>query len=260
MDLRGFDRQYLGGLVALVTRPVRRMIFNVDRPVAKVDSMLVQYRPSGQNLLAQLCDLYGSDKGTLSATGHPYPWPAHSYADFYNMLFAHCRFAVRSVFECGIGSIREDLPANMGNRGKPGASLRVWRDYFPEATVVGADIDESILFEEDRIRTHHVDQADPASIRAMWAQEPIREFDLMVDDGWHVFNAGRTLFENSFHLLRPGGLWIIEDVGEADLKKYMEYFDARDLDVGFVCLERKGLRLGDNCMVIIRADGVKREG
>ena len=35
---------------------------------------------------------------------------------------------------------------NMTASGKPGASLRVWRDYFNNAQVIGADIDKRILF------------------------------------------------------------------------------------------------------------------
>ena len=34
----------------------------------------------------------------------------------------------------------------MGIKGKPGASLRVWKDYFPNANIIGVDIDENILF------------------------------------------------------------------------------------------------------------------
>ena len=49
--------------------------------------------------------------------------------------------------------------------GKPGASLRVWRDYFPNAIIYGADIDKDILFAEERIKTFYIDQLDPVAIK-----------------------------------------------------------------------------------------------
>jgi hypothetical protein len=56
------------------------------------------------NRIAALCDLYGSDNGQLRDHGHPYDWPAHTYADYYAMLFDHCRQSVASDFECGLGT------------------------------------------------------------------------------------------------------------------------------------------------------------
>ena len=39
----------------------------------------------------------------------------------------------------------------MGTEGKPGASLRAFRDFCMNAEVIWADIDKRILFKEDRI-------------------------------------------------------------------------------------------------------------
>lgn len=56
----------------------------------------------------------------------------------------------------------------MGDYGPSGASLRVLRDYFPNALIVGADIDKSVLFQEARIKTCYVDQLDAESVRRLW--------------------------------------------------------------------------------------------
>ena len=111
-------------------------------------------KPGKESLLNALCDLHGSDKGEVLPTGHPYPWPSHSYADFIERHFGHCRGAIRAVFECGMGTTEAGVPGNMGTAGRPGASLRVWRDYFVNASIVGAYIDRSALFQEDRISTY----------------------------------------------------------------------------------------------------------
>ena len=47
------------------------------------------------NPLSELCDKYGSDKGELNNFQQPYPWPAHSYAEYYSRLFGHCRFNIK---------------------------------------------------------------------------------------------------------------------------------------------------------------------
>lgn len=216
------------------------------------DAIQIDYASDAPGVLASLCDRHGSDKGSRDPAGRPYPWPPHSYCDYYAMLFDHCRDRVRAVFECGLGTSNPTHDANMGPCARPGASLRVWRDYFPNAAIVGADIDRKILFTEARIRTHFVDQTDPEAIRAMWANEPIAGFDLMIDDGLHTGDAGICLFENSSHRLAQNGIWVIEDVTPENMTRYRDHFALRRWNVSFVRLERRGLALGDNSLVVVR--------
>ena len=103
-------------------------------------SYTVYYEKDQTNYLAQLCDKYGSDKGEIKTSGHPYIWPSHTYTDFVDGRFRHCRAVVKNVFECGLGTMDLSIKANMGVAGRPGASLRVWRDYFPNADIFGAAI------------------------------------------------------------------------------------------------------------------------
>ena len=70
---------------------------------------------------------------------------------------------IRNIFEIGLGTNYKNIVSNMGINGKPGASLRAFRDYCPNASVFGADIDKRILFEEERIKTFYVDQTDPVT-------------------------------------------------------------------------------------------------
>lgn len=210
------------------------------------------YNKNSASLLNGLCDKYGSDKGELTSVGHPYPWPSHSYADYIERIFGHCRQNLTKVFECGLGTNNPKLPSSMGAKGRPGASLRVWRDYFPAAQIIGVDVDKDILFEEERIATYHCDQTDPASIKAMWDRCGITDFDLMIDDGLHTFNAGRILFENCFDRLREGGLYIIEDVSVSSLLDFRAYFEGKPFRYEFVTLYRSVVPLGDNSLVVIR--------
>ena len=221
--------------------------------VMGIDSSLdVGYRTNPMCRLAALCDLHGSDKGSLRESGHAYPWRPHTYAAYYSRLFSHCRPHVRRVFECGLGTNNTALPSNMGPAGRPGASLRVWRDYFPNAEIVGADIDRDILFQEPRIATWHVDQTDPASIAALWARVGGAAFDFMVDDGLHAFAAGVCLFEHSIDRLAPHGLYVVEDVTLPDLDRYAAYFASRDYVVDYVRLHGRAVPETDNNLVVVR--------
>jgi hypothetical protein len=214
-------------------------------------SYTVFYEKDQTNYLAELCDKYGSDKGEIKPTGHPYRWRSHTYADFMCSRFGHCRAMVERVFECGIGTNNPSLTGNMGSQGKPGASLRVWRDYFPNAMIFGADIDSTILFEEERIKTFYFDQTAKTSIAQLWQKIGVSDFQLMIDDGLHRFEAGICLFENSISKLADNGYYIIEDVLPYDMLRYKSYFSQTKLKVEYVQLYRPGIPLGDNQLVVI---------
>lgn len=214
------------------------------------------YRKNYKCELSRLCDYYGSDKGEVGPTDHPYPWPSHTYADYYSSLFAHCRLKPTKVFECGLGTNNPDFTSSMGIHGKPGASLRVWKEYFPNATIYGADIDKDVLFEEPRIKTYYVDQLDPESISEMWREVGVRDFDFMVDDGLHTFEAGSTLFSNSISMLAKDGVYVIEDVSGSNLLEYDNFFSRLDYRVEFISLHRVGMPLDDNSLVVIRKNGL----
>ena len=76
------------------------------------------------------------------------------------------------------------IKSSMGSIGKPGASLRMWKDYF-QYNIYGADIDRDILFNEERINTYYVDQLNTESIKSMWKDIGLNDFDIIIDDGLH---------------------------------------------------------------------------
>lgn len=215
-------------------------------------SYIVHYEKPPKNLISELCDKYGSDKGSMRSGGHVYPWAAHSYADFYNDLFGHCRLAIKSVFECGIGTNEVNAPSSMGKDGKPGASLRVWREFFPNAEIFGADIARDILFDDERIKTFYVDQTNPTSIAEMWQAVDARDLDLIIDDGLHTFDAGVCFYESSINRLSSTGLYVIEDVKSADIEKFRSYFAGTGKHVSVVNLIRPNRKLGSNSLIVIR--------
>lgn len=215
-------------------------------------SIEVEYNKHKSNILSQYSESFGSDKGATSKDSiSPLPWNYHNYTDFYALLFDHCRQNITNVFELGIGTNNEDVPSSMTNAGKPGASLRMWREYFPNADIIGADIDSRILFEEDRISTFEVDQTSKKSIKEMW-DKINSQFDIMIDDGLHEYSANITFFENSFNKLKSGGIYIIEDVAHGQIKKYQEYFSKGGYNYMSIILNRPNSPVYSNCLIVIR--------
>ncbi len=187
--------------------------------------------PNQHTELHHLCQKHGTDKGHTDLATHPCGGLAgmnstHDYATIYDLLFAQKRRHIKNVLECGIGSSNLATDGSMAwasDAYKPGASLRMWQEYFPNAQIVGLDHDPACLFTDDRIETYQCDQTDPQSIGNFLAQIGDRKFDIIIDDGLHEFNAGVTLFENMIDRLEYDGVYVIEDVREIQYCEYAEF-------------------------------------
>ena len=47
-------------------------------------------------------------------------------------------------------------------------------------------------------------------------------FDIIIEDGLHTFEANKCFFENSIHKVKRGGIYIIEDITNIDLPKFIK--------------------------------------
>jgi hypothetical protein len=150
--------------------------------------------------LKPYCDREGSDKAN-----------SHDYHHLYGAILSR-REEITGVFEVGLGTNNLDVVSNMGSAGRPGASLRAFRAFLPHARIYGADVDRRILFEEERIKTFHVDQTDPESFAELGRQLPA-ELDLVIDDGLHSPNANLHTLAFGLGRIKAGGWMVIEDIG-----------------------------------------------
>jgi hypothetical protein len=91
--------------------------------------------------LCLLAKKYGTDK-----------YRAHAYTPIYYRLLGERAATIKRVLEIGIGK---------------GRGLRMWRDFFPAAEIVGVDIDRDKLIDEPRIKSYVADQASPAEMTAI---------------------------------------------------------------------------------------------
>jgi cephalosporin hydroxylase len=87
-----------------------------------------------------------------------------------------------------------------------GGSLKIWRDMFPEAQIVGVDVDPSCAEHAgENIAIHIGDQTDERFL------ETLGEFDIIIDDGGHKMSQQQVSFNLLMPRLAKGGIYVIED-------------------------------------------------
>jgi hypothetical protein len=143
-------------------------------------------------------------------------WGTHRYAQHYQRHLEHLRHKPIRLLEIGVGGYSHP------NRG--GASLRMWKAFFPKALVVGVDLHDKSALAEPRIVIVRADQSDPEALRRV--SETHGPFDVIVDDGSHVSAHVRSTFATLFPLLAPDGVYAIEDL---QTSYWPEYGGAVDL-------------------------------
>lgn len=139
---------------------------------------------------------YSTDKNTT-----------HSYIESYDKLFEPYKDKKINLLE-------------IGNHN--GGSLRLWNDYFSDATMVGLEI-------EEREPLKHFDDISNVTVHqntSATSFETIRmiedlgvEFDIIIDDGSHHPND--QIFTCKFwsKFLKDGGVMVIEDVQNIEFCK-----------------------------------------
>lgn len=129
----------------------------------------------------------------------------HWFAPHYDRHFRDYRGEQVRVLEIGIGGYR--FP------GAGGGSLRMWKHFFPRGLVYGLDIEDKSHINEPRITTLQGDQSDGEYLNSI--AQRYGPFDIVIDDGSHINQHVRASFQALFPHVRPGGLYVIEDMWTA---------------------------------------------
>jgi hypothetical protein len=189
--------------------------------------------------LCKLADIYRVDKC---------PKYNHTYTPEYHKLLSPLRNKTKLLLEIGIGNIPL-MKGYTSSDYKPGASLRMWRDYFPNAQIIGCDILADVQFEEKNIKTFITDQSNVDSLNKLIKNIQVygSHADIILDDGSHEEEHMVTSFKTLWKLLKPGGLYIIEDIRlifyDTIRNLYNEFNDAELVQA------YKGRGFGDNFVV-----------
>ena len=155
--------------------------------------------------LSALFTANGSDKSTH-----------HDYHLAYGSLLNERRTQPTRLLEIGIGTNNPAIISTMGISGKPGASLRAFRDFLPRGRIFGADIDSSILFHDQRIETYFIDQTRSETFLDLQKQIG-GELDVIIDDGLHAADANLATMTFALRSLKSDRLFVVEDIARASL-------------------------------------------
>ena len=98
-----------------------------------------------------------------------------------------------------------------------GDSLRIWRDYFPNAKICGLDIDKKD-FEINGVEFFFGDQSDKNFLKTII--DKYNSFDIIIDDGSHISKHIITSFNYLYPYLNDNGLYIIEDLQTSYIPRY----------------------------------------
>ncbi len=140
-------------------------------------------------------------------------WGVHRYTPHYQRHLEHLRGEEFTLLELGVGGYTRSLG---------GASLKMWKWFFPKAHVVGLDVEDKTALSGGRITVVQGDQTDEALLTALMAEHRPK---VVIDDGSHVPAHVRASFGVLFPLLPDDGIYAIEDTqtsywpewgGEAD--------------------------------------------
>lgn len=124
-------------------------------------------------------------------------WKWEHYFEIYHRHFAGFIGKKVNVLEIGIYS---------------GGSLRMWQSYFGDKChIYGVDIEAACkAYEEERVSVIIGDQSD----RNFWRtfRENVSDIDILIDDGGHTPGQQQITLEEMLPHLRPGGIYLCEDI------------------------------------------------
>lgn len=151
----------------------------------------------------------------------------HNYCEKYEKYFPFDTGSKLSILEIGV---------------LKGESLRMWKDYFSQASIVGIDINPDCKqSEEDRISIETGSQADDVFLAGVVKKHG--PFDLIIDDGSHINSHVIFSFEHLFQSVKPKGVYVVEDASTSYWANYngglnkkkstIEYFKNLIDDVNF---------------------------
>ncbi len=147
---------------------------------------------------------------------------ANGYADLYECLFCKDRNRIETVLELGIGTMLPGVHSSMvgyASAGyKPGGSLRSWRDFFPNATIYGIDVQPDMQFDgEDRIGTFLCNSTDRSQVDQLIKRMNFNEFDIILDGSSHRIEDQLATLRNLYQFVKEGGTYIVEGVANGGL-------------------------------------------
>jgi hypothetical protein len=148
------------------------------------------------NILDTIAKFYGTDKSS----------EIHNYCEKYEKYLKFNRYDTIKILEIGVYQ---------------GKSLLTWNEYFPNATIVGLDIDSNCKQFENVDKNIWIEigsQNDYSFLK--YIKEKWGKFDLIIDDGSHNNNDVLFSFKNLIDSISCSGMYVIEDTSCSYWQQY----------------------------------------
>lgn len=175
------------------------------------------------NTLSELIDDNATDKNTV-----------HKYLTVYEGLFGPKKYTAKNILEIGVWK---------------GGSIKLWNDYFPNATIHGLDRlhakQTSIvnIFTQPRIKLYTpVNAYNEDLFKQTFLNKGIK-CDILVDDGPHLLESMRIFVRMYSQLMTDDGILVVEDIEHLEwldvlrnetpehLKKYIKTYDLNSISI-----------------------------
>jgi hypothetical protein len=172
-----------------VTQPEGEFLYYLDHAEGSSSSYIWFTQHSASDSVR---GLYARHQGKVTTK-----WD--SYLDVYEECFRPLKKQPIDLLEIGIQN---------------GGSLDIWSKYFPSAsTLTGCDINprcELLRYEDPRVQVIVGNVNELQTLDRILSRS--KQFDIIIDDGSHRSHDVLTSFLSYFPLLKPGGLYLVEDM------------------------------------------------
>jgi hypothetical protein len=169
--------------------------------------------------LIELVDNSRTDKNTI-----------HSYLDLYEKLLFSKKETAKNILEIGIFD---------------GGSIKLWHDYFQNATIYGLDVKKISetwdgIKNNKRIQLGSFDAYNEKFFKSQLLNKNIK-FDMMLDDGPHTLESMKRFIKLYSQVMTNDGILIIEDIPKwewieiltnetpKNLKEFIKSYDLRNI-------------------------------
>lgn len=173
--------------------------------------------------LVDLIDDNASDKNTV-----------HKYLGVYESLMSSKKYSAKNVLEVGVWK---------------GGSIKLWHDYFPNATIYGLDrllaetTSKVDIFNKPRIKLYTpTDAYDEETFKRNFLDKNIK-CDVLVDDGPHYLETMKAFVRMYSQIMTDDGILIVEDLDHIEwlddlrnecpdeLKPFIKTYDLRSISI-----------------------------
>jgi hypothetical protein len=153
---------------------------------------------------------YGSDKSTH-----------HHYEVGYSQILPD---KVNNLLEIGIANYTADK-----------SSVHAWHDIYPDAQIYAMDIVPEKMINNEFTKSFVVDQSSSEQLENFRDSVGVK-FDVIIDDGSHLFWHASLTYEILRDCLADGGIYIIEDIQKIrefnyqDISEWVYYLESRSIE------------------------------